>query len=190
MVGNLYHKLLSLCFNNDFDFEYEWNNFLSDKELSNKDKLLLKKLKEELKIIIKQVNELKNDTGFTNTLLEHVIKIDKSKDIPITFTGIIDKLMMSEVNDKTLFSIIDYKTGNPSPSLNNLFYGLDMQLPIYLYLVHKMNLNNPTFTGMYLQKIINNEIIHHCFNCSRCSNSLRQKRCLQLCCHILELTKP
>ena len=53
------------------------------------------------------------------------------------FMGIIDKLVYTKVDDEYLAAIIDYKTGNPNLNLNYLPYGLDMQLPVYLYLVNK-----------------------------------------------------
>ena len=73
--------------------------------------------------------------------------------------GIIDKLMYKEQDNKTFVAIIDYKTGNPNLNLNNMIYGLDMQLPIYLYLSkHTNKLKNVEIIGFYLQKILNNEI--------------------------------
>ena len=74
--------------------------------------------------------------------------------------GIIDKLMYKKINDKELVAIIDYKTGNPEISLNNVIYGLDMQLPIYLYLAKNSNdFNNPIIVGFYLQRLLNTSIL-------------------------------
>ncbi|UKI57119.1 MAG: hypothetical protein L6V81_06945 [Clostridium sp.] len=36
---------------------------------------------------------------------------------------------------KKIVVIIDYKTGNPILNINNSLYGLDMQLPVYIYLI-------------------------------------------------------
>ena len=49
--------------------------------------------------------------------------------------------------------IIDYKTGNPSIDLNNLPYGIDIQLPIYVYLA-KNAFKDIQIGGFYLQKIL------------------------------------
>ena len=43
--------------------------------------------------------------------------------------------MYKEKNGENLVSIIDYKTGDVDIKINNLIFGLSMQLPIYLYLV-------------------------------------------------------
>ena len=53
------------------------------------------------------------------------------------------------------YSLVDYKTGGYDNSLNNMKYGLSMQLPVYLYLVEKSRLfTNSTFAGFYFQKVL------------------------------------
>ena len=171
-LGNLFHYVLSKCLNSDFDFDVEWNNYIKDKSLLVNEQFFLIKLKEELILIIEEVKRLHKETGLTSHLLEHKIYIDKSLDISVTFMGIVDKIMYKNVNGLDLISIIDYKTGNPNTNLFNTIYGIDMQLPIYLYLVKYSTLfNNPNFVGFYLQKILHGEI-------TRSSNKtyLEQKR--------------
>lgn len=159
-VGNLFHYILSVSFNDDFNFDKEWNDYIRDKELSVSEQFFLVKLKDELKLIIDEVKYLHKETGLTDNYFEKKIYIDKSKDIPVTFMGIVDKIMYKSVNGEELISIIDYKTGNPSTSLYNIVYGIDMQLPVYLYLVKYSNLfTNPKFVGFYLQRILHNEIL-------------------------------
>jgi ATP-dependent helicase/nuclease subunit B len=117
----------------------------------------LKKLKEELKFIIITIKKQYEHISLDKTLYEE--KIYVSKNTNITFMGIIDKLMYKEEDDITYCAIIDYKTGNPNLNLNNMIYGIDMQLPIYLYLSKRTNkLKNVEVLGFYLQKILNNEI--------------------------------
>ncbi|MBQ7105714.1 MAG: PD-(D/E)XK nuclease family protein [Bacilli bacterium] len=158
-VGNLFHDLLSKCFNDDFDLDKEWDLYLTKLELSFRDKVLLIKLKEELVLIIKFVKNLHKETYLTNSLMEHKIYIDKSRDIDISFMGIIDKCMYREKDGDTLVAIVDYKTGNPDINLGNVSYGIDMQLPIYWYLVKKGSLfSNSKFVGFYLEKILHSEL--------------------------------
>ena len=158
-VGNLFHDLLSKCFNDDFDLDKEWDLFLSKLELTNKDNVLLIKLKEELILILKFVKNLHSETYLINKKMEEKIYIDKSRDIDISFMGIIDKCMYNDKDGEDLVAIVDYKTGNPDINLYNVAYGIDMQLPIYWYLVKKGNwFNNPKFVGFYLEKILHGEI--------------------------------
>ena len=70
----------------------------------------------------------------------------------ITFTGIIDKILYKEENDKTYLALIDYKTGSEDITLNYLNYGINIQLPIYLYLSEQLDLPNKSYCGFYLQK--------------------------------------
>lgn len=158
-VGNLFHDLLSKCFNEDFDFDKEWDLFLSKLGLTSKDEIFLIKLKKELVLIIKFVKNLHKETYLTNSLMEHKVYIDKSRDIDVSFMGIIDKCMYREKDSENLVAIVDYKTGNPDINLYNVAYGIDMQLPIYWYLVKKGKMfSNPKFVGFYLEKILHSEL--------------------------------
>jgi len=158
-VGNLFHDLLSKCFNDDFELDREWDLYISKIELSEKEKVLLVKLKKELELIISFVLNLHKETYLTNSLMEHKIYIDKKRDIDVSFMGIIDKCMYREKDGENLVAIVDYKTGNPDINLYNVAYGIDMQLPIYWYLVKKGNLfSNPKFVGFYLEKILHGEL--------------------------------
>lgn len=159
ILGSFFHYILSICYKNDFDFDKEYDLYISKLELTSKDKFFLNRLKEELKNVIEQVKLLQEETGLTNLLLEHKIRLDKSTVIPVSFVGIVDKIMYKEKNNDTLVSIIDYKTGKADINLYNVIYGLSMQLPIYLYVVDKSNLfSNVKFTGFYLQKILSSEV--------------------------------
>ena len=152
-VGNLYHKLFSLCFDENFNFEESFNNYLETRQLTPKETFLLKRLKKELMIIIDVLKEQKMYTDFKDSFYEKMleIKIDEN----ITFKGIIDKLMYYRNMSDTYYAVVDYKTGGFPTSLNNMKYGLDMQLATYIYLVEKSNIfENPIFTGAYFQKTL------------------------------------
>ena len=158
-VGNLFHYLLSICFQEDFDLDKEWEEYLKKLTLDDKEQVLLLKLKDEFSLILDFVKNLHQETGLINSLMEHKVYIDKSRDVEVGFMGVIDKCMYKEKNGETLISIIDYKTGTPSTDLCKVAYGIDMQLPIYWYLVKKGNLfDNSKFVGFYLQKILHGEL--------------------------------
>ena len=156
IIGSLFHYVLSKMNENDFDLDKEYNNYLKDREFSNKEKFFLDKLKNDLKFIIETIHKHQFISGFTKMLYEHKIDI-KLMDSPyVHFKGFVDKIMYCEKDNDTLVSIIDYKTGNTDISIKNLKFGLSMQLPIYLYLVNNSDiLKNIKFTGFYLQHILN-----------------------------------
>lgn len=159
LIGNLFHELLAKSLGGDFNFDIEWNMFLHDKRFTNKELFFLGNLKEELNLIINNVKDLHKETGLTESLLEHKVVINKDLEIPITFMGIIDKIMYKEFNDKLVVSLIDYKTGKPNTNLLNTAYGIDMQLPIYLYLIKNISdFKDSYIAGFYLQKIVSSKV--------------------------------
>jgi len=158
-IGNLFHYILSKAFDDGFNYDEEFNSYLKDKTLSNKEMFLVNKLKDELLFVIETIKQNDKYSKLNNSLYEQKIYIDKSRDIKITFMGIIDKIKYKVDADKTYISIIDYKTGNTPTNINNVVHGLNMQLPIYLYLAKNYKqFQNVEFIGFYLQKILNNEI--------------------------------
>ena len=158
-IGNLFHYILSKAFTSDFDYDKEFDTYVSDKEHSKKEIFFINKLKEELRFIIDTINEHNRHTKLDSELYEEKVYVNIEGNIKVTFMGIIDKLKYKEIDGEYIVAIIDYKTGNPNLNLNNVIYGIEMQLPIYIYLT----LNHPKFNkievaGFYLQKILNNEI--------------------------------
>lgn len=154
LVGNLFHYILSKCFEEKFDFEKEYNDYLSNYELNNKDRFFVNKLKEDLLFIIETIKKQYSYSNFKEAKYENKFSINKDSNIKVNFIGYIDKLLYHEYKDKTLLVIIDYKTGIQDINLTNSYYGLNMQLPIYLYLVKNNNIKNSEVIGFYLQKIL------------------------------------
>ncbi len=160
VVGNLFHKVLSICFSDDFNFEDSWNSEVSkiSYSFSNSELFFLNKLKSELVLTIEIIKKQLKYTSLNDFMYEKEVKIEINRDLHITFKGYIDKLMYRDNGINTIVVIVDYKTGNPDININNSIYGLDMQLPIYMYLVKNGNMfDNVRIGGLYLQKILNNK---------------------------------
>lgn len=158
-IGSIFHHVLEKY--SVSNFEHLFAEAVSAYEFDSKEKIFLKKLKEELLFVIKTIEKQNKLSSFDQELHEKKVYINKDKTISVTFMGIIDKIKYTNNNDRTLLAIIDYKTGNPSTSLTSTHYGLDMQLPIYIYLSkHIENFNNIEVAGIYLQKILNNEFYY------------------------------
>ena len=115
-------------------------------------------LKEELKIVIEIVQKQRTNSYFSKGFYERRITVPLNEERNIILKGFIDKLVVCKYGERVAYFIIDYKTGDASNNLNNLYYGLDMQLPIYVYLASQIpELKNIRLGGFYLQKIISNE---------------------------------
>lgn len=157
IVGTIFHKILSMCFERDIDIirTYESEIEKSDYEFSESEKFFLSILKDELVLVIETIKNQLSYTQLTESMYEKEIVIDVDKDLHIRFKGFVDKILYNKFNGKTVVAIIDYKTGNPNLNINNSIYGLEMQLPVYIYLI-KNEIKDVKIGGFYLQKILNN----------------------------------
>ena len=160
LVGTLFHAILERM-PEETDYDKVWTEELTklNHEFTIKENFFLRKLKEELKFIIKVIKEQENFTDLHDELHEERVYTNIPGNIKITFTGIIDKIKYKKDDDITIVAIIDYKTGNPNLDLSTIKYGIGMQLPVYLYLAKNSNkLTNVKVAGFYLQKVLNNEM--------------------------------
>ncbi len=154
-IGSLFHYVLSK--KDNLSLEDSITEFMNNnpKEFTNKENFFLEKLKKDLEFILDVIKKQDDYTNFHNALYEKYIEIPKEND---KFIGIVDKILLND--NKTLGAIVDYKTGNPSLELNYIEYGLGLQLPIYLYLINKIN-PDIEVVGFYLQKILPSLIIRN-----------------------------
>ena len=154
-IGSLFHYVLSK--KDNLSLEDSITEFMNNnpKEFTNKENFFLEKLKKDLEFILGVIKKQDDYTNFHNALYEKYIEIPKGYD---KFIGIVDKILLND--NKTLGAIVDYKTGNPSLELNYIEYGLGLQLPIYLYLINKIN-PDIEVVGFYLQKILPSLIIRN-----------------------------
>ena len=157
-IGNIFHKILSECFVDDYDFEAAWNKCIieSTYEFNNMETFFINKLKNELMIVIDTIKKQMEYTSLKKVLYEKEIVIPIDENMKVKFIGYIDKLLYNDEGEETIIAVIDYKTGDPDLNITNIPYGIDMQLPIYIYLIKKSGLfKNVRIGGFYLQKILN-----------------------------------
>ncbi len=156
-IGSMYHYILSVYKKTNFNFEEEYQKYLEKRDLSLKEKVLLIRIKKDLLKLIDILNKQDLITGYNDAYYEKKIDIDLKKKVSVIFTGSIDKIMYYQNIEDTYFSIIDYKTGSIDTHIEPMKYGLHMQLPVYLYLIHYSKaIKSPIFTGIYYQNILFN----------------------------------
>lgn len=173
-IGSLFHHCLELCLYNPSNLDQVYDNYIKEnyKNPTNKEKYFLSILKDEIKVLIPLIREQythsKSTSESNETRIEHVV------DGPIKYKlkGIVDKILIYE--DEAI--IIDYKTNNSTIEVKNMEYGMDIQLPIYLYL---LNIKKPEIkiVGLYLQHILTN---NKKLDAKLSSDELRKKN-LKLC---------
>ena len=85
------------------------------------------------------------------------INIDLSEHEKMRLRGRIDRVDLCETDDKVYVKIIDYKTGNTSLDLVALYYGLQLQLAVYLNAAMELEQRNGVETvhpaGMFYYHI-------------------------------------
>ena len=143
-IGTIAHNVLQeMVLDNTKDFDELWDNqvtFTSAKELYFNNKIK-EEIREDFNIILKQ----KELSYFDNVECEKRIKL-KLRD-NIFFKGFIDKILKCKDN----LCIVDYKTGNTKIEDKYFEFGLNLQLPSYLYLLQE---DPSKIIGFYLQHLV------------------------------------
>ena len=154
-IGSLFHEVLSLYKKSNFTIDNLIDNYLEKRVLNLKEKLLLVRIRKEIKKLIEEINIQDEYTSYKDEYYEKEFIVDLDKKVETKFIGFIDKIMFRKEIEDTYLSIIDYKTGKIDTNIEPMKYGLHMQLPVYLYLVHYSKvISNPIFTGIYYQSIL------------------------------------
>jgi len=159
IIGNICHYVLSNIDKEDFNASKYYDQYINkEREFTEREKFFLSNIKDELLFIVDTIKKQKSYTTFDKSMYEEKVYINKDKDIKVTFMGVIDKVLYKEEDNITYLAVIDYKTGASDIKLDNIEYGIGMQLPIYLYLSSKMNLENLKVVGFYLQKLLSTNL--------------------------------
>ncbi len=159
IIGNVCHYVLSQIDNEDFDTRRYFDEYLSnERDFTSRELFFLDNIKEEMVFIIDTIRKQLGYTSFDKKMYEEKVYVSKDKNIKVTFMGIIDKVLYKEEDDITYLAVIDYKTGNTNIKLDNMEYGIGMQLPIYLYLTSNMKFKNIEVVGFYLQKLLSTNL--------------------------------
>ena len=159
LIGNIYHHVLEKGLQEEIDIEEEIKLYLEKNKinLTNKEKFFLKKLTNNLTNVLEVIKKQMTFINLKESKYEEKIIINKEDKINITITGIIDKILYQEENNKLYLAVIDYKTGNIDLDLKYIENGIGLQLPMYLYLIKESSKGKEIiFTGLYLQKILKN----------------------------------
>ncbi len=160
IMGTIVHHILELALKRDINIPIEIMNFVKEKEyqLGVREYFYLEKLGEELEKVVEVLKEQARHSKLSKYLFEEELYVYlDQEDFKVTFEGLIDKVMYQDWNGKEVLAVVDYKTGLKKVSLDNLEYGLDLQLPLYLYLLKKSErFKDALIGGFYIQKVLSN----------------------------------
>ncbi|HAK05367.1 MAG TPA: hypothetical protein DCM23_01525 [Firmicutes bacterium] len=150
--GSFAHAMLELSNDPDFDFDTSFNLLKNRYFFSIRDKAILDHLKPDLIEVISFNDEHKSHMHLVAQMNEVNLKF--ALDENTTFIGKIDKILLTQLEDKRFAAFVDYKTGDESFRPDKLQYGLSLQLPSYGLLFKR----DPRFCdvdiiGYYIQNI-------------------------------------
>ena len=160
ILGNITHYVLQHGLTSNIDVGKYIEKYVSESDFVFKDKELfyLELLKNELEFVLAYLKRMQESSGLKN--YEFEVSLTKEKvieGINVTFKGFIDKLMYGYKNNKLTIAVVDYKTGEKSVKLDLLKYGINLQLPIYLYLLkNNEKYKDAYISGFYIEKVLNN----------------------------------
>ncbi len=161
-IGTIFHKIMEEFFKYVNDKKIDWNSITEEKlgkiidlsiksliaETSNgiflssaKYKYMLNGIKDvsenSLKTVLSHINSGKFspigfEMGFGKQYKLPAIIIELANNSKLVLTGKIDRIDVLNKDGKNYIKIIDYKTGQKAYNLADVYYGLQLQLLIYL----------------------------------------------------------
>lgn len=152
-LGTFSHAVLERSYSEDFIFDEVVEEEITNNAMDSKDVFFFNQMKSFLANTISFNKEYESKTVFDNHDLEKNISISFGS---FKFEGFIDKVLYHIAGDEAYAVIIDYKTGSDMATLDNIEYGLNLQLPVYMLLLKKNELfkdKNLHIVGFYLQKV-------------------------------------
>lgn len=160
IIGKIVHHILEIGLESDIDIELEISKFIKDLDFlfGARELFYIHKLGKELEFLLKYLKEQENFSSLKTYMFEKELCVYKEYDgINVIFKGFIDKVMSTKYNDKEVIAVVDYKTGDKNIKLDTLNYGLNIQLPIYLYLLKKTDeFKDSIIAGFYIERVLNN----------------------------------
>lgn len=160
IIGNITHHILEIGIKKDIDIEEEIASYIKDIDfkITKRELFYLSILKEELEFVLNYLKEMENSSSLLDYSLETEVNVIKEYDeVVVNFKGFIDKIMKCKKNGEDYIALVDYKTGDKNISLDLVEYGINIQLPIYLYLIKKSHeFKNAHVVGFYLERVLQN----------------------------------
>lgn len=160
IIGKIVHHILEKGLEKCIDIDMEISEFMKTLDFSfgPRELFYVHKLSAELDYLLKYLHKQEKNSKLTNYLFETELAVEKKyNDINVVFKGFIDKVMSTEYKGKEVIAVVDYKTGDKNIKLDTLEYGLNIQLPIYLYLLkNSERFKDSVIAGFYIEKVLNN----------------------------------
>ena len=119
--------------------------FFSSGKNSSRDQFFIQSLEREGEFLMQRLEEMLKNTKFQPAHEELPFGYGGKKQWTIqgqkgeyVLTGRIDRVDLWERKGEKLAIVIDYKTGNKNFNLSSMYYGWDVQLLLYLYVIQEL----------------------------------------------------
>lgn len=152
IIGSAYHYTLEKCLDTDLDIDMVYDEYFKNckKDLDSKDKFFINFLRGEIHFVVDAIRWQYSHSKHNKVWNEKEIEIPHNKYINTVLKGFVDKILL--LDNKCI--VVDYKTNQMEIDRDLLEFGIGIQLPIYLYLLNKLD-SNIEVLGLYLQHILN-----------------------------------
>lgn len=145
--GDLFHHVLKDSLDKEIDYA-DYQTEIMENFVNEKERYLAAHLIKQADEVIKKNAQLLRSSKFTRAIAEseYETRIDEIT----TLYGKIDKIVFND-KDKEMYCV-DYKTGKYEFKAEHIPYGLDLQLPLYGYLLRQAY---PEYclVGLYIQTV-------------------------------------
>lgn len=152
-IGTLFHHVFEVCLKKESDIDEVIDDFIKDKSFSFKELFYINKLRDDIKFAFNTIKYQMGYSKFNEFSFENKLLVNKSKKINCVFKGFADKIMFYEYMGRKLAVIVDYKTSDIDVKMDLIDYGINLQLPIYLYLINNIY-DNVRVVGFYIQRVL------------------------------------
>lgn len=156
-LGSLFHDCLMHAYDTEIQVDKLCENYLEKHPfpMTSKEKFFLEKTKKDITETIIFLKSMEEHSDFKKYEFERKLYYKMGSKINITFMGIIDKIFYF----KDYIAVVDYKTGSVKIKLEDLYHGLSMQLPVYLFLMKKL-FPEKEVAGFFIQNVLENNFKH------------------------------
>ena len=170
LIGNAFHHTLEVSLRDDVEPSAVYDDYIKnvDMPLNNKDNFFISTLKEEILFIYDVIKKQYEHFNITRQEFEASKVLEVKHPFNTTIKGFVDKIIYM---DNKAF-IIDYKTGGDKINSNLFEFGLNLQLPIYLYLLNELEADT-SVQGIYLQHLLSQKKVFSLGNSEPKEQSLR-----------------
>jgi hypothetical protein len=156
-TGTLFHRLLEKELStpslSDETIESHLHDVFQEVALSAAELYALKTQISYFKEVFSTIQQQHTQTLFVLSEVEKRLEFPLQDEPKVLFSGVIDKWMTAQINDRTRMMLIDYKSGNTTFDPQLAYHGMQAQQLYYAYILERIDATLDT-VGFYEQSLM------------------------------------